>query len=477
MQVITPRWPEVLTDHVNRLYDKQFLASELTFTHNVHYPLREHVKVIDVKGTDLYLNESVFQIVPFDASDYFSGVPLIIHTDIALTGEKIVQALRESYGVDFDDDVDLTQDFLIGSYDPGTDVVIKFNPTSFIWEGEVTVRLRETSNDLNHVVKVRNLEALIIPDIIEPDTQSLQLILWPTIIKNQDVRRAFSTTRPVLLGGELLDKLMIDIYESGVVEPAYQHELFTLLAGQTLITDNELDADGKLIRKTELAIRSDSFSGVPMFHVEPLLEKHDLRQLVGDIDMSNYSAPNVDWTPYTQPLNGTTFNQVTKLLDMQTKWEPTKAEGISQVQEAIRAQGEDKVFSSYSRNVTARDYDQGKVTITIGAHPDSEFTGVIRLIYPLERFVVEMEKGGFFQTEQGGDVDLEVKRYVLTDKQKPLASNNHLNNSPLGRVTSINLSFLDLAFELRDTVSQNETDEGTEYKSSVDTTPTILEPK
>ncbi|EBW9734640.1 hypothetical protein DQR70_06550 [Salmonella enterica subsp. enterica serovar Oslo] len=171
MQIITPLWQDVLTNHLNRLYQKEWTNSDLLFSHNTHYPLRERVKVIDVSGLGIYQNMNVFQIVPYDVSDYFSGVPLIVYTEHPLSGTELLEKLTAYYGVMFDPEVDLDQSFIVGEYEPGADVEIVISPTSFIWTGKFVVRIREPSNNLNYAVRVRDLDALIIPDIIEPDTQ------------------------------------------------------------------------------------------------------------------------------------------------------------------------------------------------------------------------------------------------------------------------------------------------------------------
>lgn len=477
MQIITPLWQDVLTNHLNRLYQQEWTNSDLLFSHNPHYPLRERVKVIDVSGVGIYQNMNVFQIVPYNVSDYFSGVPLIIHAEHPLSGEELLEQLTDRYGIVFDSKLDVLQSFVVGQYAPGEDVEIVIAPTSFIWEGKFTVRLRESTNDLNYAVRVRDLDALIIPDIIEPDTQSLKLILTPVVIKDVDVRRAFTNNEEVLMTGALLDKLMIDIVESAVIDPEYYNELFTVLNGQTFV--NTVVTEDVLIEShTTSPLRSEHFSGTPTFTCEPYTQKPNLSVEIPPIDMSTFKLQDSQWRVYTGPLNTQDLSIVEELLKLAVETGNSEVVTINDIITSIHSEGVEGVFEGYSGHVMPEDYDTGKTTILLRTAPNSPYSGSIRLEYPVERFVVHMEKGkDFFQAENSDPIELEAKRYILAEEELPFQSHKYRRESHLGRVTVFSSLFLDQNFVIQDTVTVEDLGKWNEYTSSVNPVATVREPK
>ena len=477
MQIITPLWQDVLTNHLNRLYQKEWTNSDLVFSHNTHYPLRERVKVIDVSGLGIYQNMNVFQIVPYDVSDYFSGVPLIVYTEHPLSGTELLEKLTAYYGVMFDPEVDLDQSFIVGEYEPGTDVEIVISPTSFIWTGKFVVRIREPYNNLNYAVRVRDLDALIIPDIIEPDTQSLKLILTPVVIKDAALRRAFTDNEEVLMTGSLLDKLMIDIVESAVVDPKYYNELFTLLNGQTFV--NTVITDDILIEShTVSPLRSEHFSGTPTFTCVPYTKKPNLSVEIPPIDMSTFKLEGSQWRVYTGPLNTQDLSIVEELLKLAVEKGSTEGVTINDIIASIHSEGVEGVFEGYTGHVMPEDYETGKTTILLRTSENSPYSGSIRLEYPVERFVVHMEKGKeSFQAENSEPIELEAKRYILAEEELPFQSHKYRRESHLGRVTVFSSLFLDQNFKIQDTVTVEDLGKWNEYSSSVNPVATVREPK
>lgn len=436
MSLITPEWKQVLTDHLNRKYNKTFKATSLNFTHNRYYTPVPGFRFIDVTdGDGSLLGRGTLVIEPYDVAKYFKSVPVVIYPEDDLTGSAIIDLIASNFGIVFDKATDIDPAFLTKTFAVSTveTIVVPFLDTSFVWSGSLNVLISDDGLNLPVAVKNRQLDALIYPDITEDKTQSLLLLTTPMAISDKKLVRKFSGTEPTTIDGDTLDRLMIEIQGQFIVtDPSLLGELRDLLRGS--VFNSHPNSDPKYDRYTgpDVALKSVNFSGIPQFkftYVEPV---KDIGAIVGDIYISDDDQTVIDYE-YTQiaagMYHGNALATAVAAQAVNFEDDEDRYDEVMEIARIIRS-GEDddgnplpELFSGYTRS-TGIAVIEGQVrpVIIFTASPDSGYTGAIRVFLPLLKYAFSTEthwqhdngseKDGFKYIEledESSDIELEDK--------------------------------------------------------------------
>lgn len=441
MLQITPHWRKLLTNHLNSVNGIDLAESNMEFTPNGYYPQRNIVKVVDVEGIDAGINpgKQVFQYIPLDLGKYFQGVPLIYRSvEETVTGKELIEHIALAHGTVFDLEKDFTAEFLNQTFTIGDKVTVTAADTSYGYTGTFTIATFVDNYNLSRVILERNLDIYKIPDIIRDDTQSLQLILNPVVIKSKAFSKAVSKSDKFVLSGILLDELMIDIESTQMFNQEQLVELKDLLNGQTFevyLRENEIGYSRSIT-----PLQSEHYSGTPYFESVLVTPQDDLGELVGTIEMDKLGLDNHS---YLNPLMYNYFDNLAIILERAMEVYPEKADGISIVIDAMVEHGGASIFKDWSRPFTTKDMDAHYATVSANADERGMFIGKIDLKYSLDEFFIVTEQDRDpFELESGKNINMESYRITLTEDDGELMTFNFINRRALSESVIVLLALI-----------------------------------
>lgn len=422
MSLITPEWRVVLTDHINRKYKTSLKPAALLFEHNRYYTPITGCRIIDVlPGDGTLQGRGTLFIKPRDPKKYFLNIPVVIYPDSDLTGSELIDLLGQKYGIVFDKAVDIEQSFLNSKITLGGQqtIAIPFKADSFVWDGTLDIVIADSGLNLPTAVKNRELDALIIPDITDKNTQSLQLLTAPIVISDKTLVRKFSGSGPVLIEGNILDRLMVEIQSQFIVDNSDLgglRDLFTNIEFVSVET-GESDYDRYMTSVDSLA--NDKFSGYPRFRFKSVVIEDDIQSVVGEIVVKDLPDPSgLKMTSFLVATGDYNSSYMANLLNAQAEKYPERADGIREVIDAMF--GEESLFEPMDRSGAYAQLSTGKATVYVPTREGSGWTGRLPITFPMPTFAIEDESQKDLETEDGADVlNLEHKFIVVytTDGQ------------------------------------------------------------
>jgi hypothetical protein len=413
MAQIISSWQDVLTKYVNQTYGKSYDVADLQFKHNIFYTPIPGRKVIDAfAANDKNIHRGLCNIIPFDPVKFFQNVPVIVYSDDDATGSEIIDLLQDAYGIQFDKTLDFDAAFLARKYQIDSTVrtvTVTFAATSMIWEGDLSFITVSRGNDINKAVVNRDLDALVIPDITVAGTQSLQLITKPLVVINPTLVRKFSGSDPVVLEDSTLTLLIDELLSQRIVDASDAGELTDLFRGRTVVGYDTGETPYDRYVAPESALQGGKWSGIPRFKFKSVVIDTDISSIVGEIVVNDFPEPATVKMASFFVAAGHYQSYITNLLLAQMQLYPEKAEGI---QELI---GKDlsTVFSGVTRDVTGADIDNGKASVYLETVPGGEYSGRLKVTFPLPDFAIQDEAGIAIASEQGGSFLEMEERYIV----------------------------------------------------------------
>lgn len=413
MSQIILGWQNVLTDFVNQTYGRQYDVADLDFKHNPFYTPVKGRKVIDViPANDKNIHNGLLDIIPFDPVKFFANVPLVVYADEDSTGSQIIDILGGSYGIVFDKSIDFDETFLNRLYQIDStprEVTITFAATSMIWEGSIKVTTVTRGNNLAKEIVNRALDALTIPDITEPGTQSLQLITAPLIITNPTLIRKFSASEPVVLENDTLASLMEEISLQRIVDASDAGELEDLFRGRTVTSHLTGDSDYDRYMETVDVLKNGKWSGKPRFKFKSVEIEDDVGSIVGDIIVKDLPDQDLIKIPSFMVAAGFWQPYIVNLLSAQMKLYPNRQ---TEITELMNTPIED-VWLGMTRNVDGAALADGEATVYLETVPNSKYKGRLSIQFPLPNFAITTEAGVSLTVEKSSDFIGMESKYVV----------------------------------------------------------------
>lgn len=417
MSLITPEWQVVLTDHINRKYKTSLLPSALKFKHNRFYTPIKGCRIIDVLPADgTLIGRGTLFIKPRDPSKYFLNTPVTIYPEDDITGSQLVDLLGTKYGIVFDKAVDIESAFLTSSIKLGAQqtITIPFKDDSFVWDGSLDIVIADSGLNLPTAIRNRDLDALIIPDITDDSTQSLQLLTTPIIISDKTLVRKFSASGPILIEGNILDRLMVEIQSQLIVDNSDLGGLRDLFTNVEFIGVDTGDTDYDRYVTSMDSLANDKFSGKPRFRFKSVVIEDDIQSVVGEIVVKDLPDPStLKLSSFMIATGDYSGSNMANLLTAQANKYPERAEGINEVIRAMYS-GDGGVFESMDRSSAYAQLSTGKATVYLQTREGSGWTGRLSITFPMPTFAIEDESQKDLETEDGSDViNLEQKFIVV----------------------------------------------------------------
>lgn len=391
MLSIIASWQDVLTTFVNNKYGQTYDKADLDFRHNRFYKELKGRKVIDVfPANDKHIHRGLLNITPYDVSGFFSNIPLIVYPDDDTTGSGLIDLVASSYGVVFDKDIDLDKTFLeaqfrVDSTLRGVEVTIA--TTSMIWEGKFTIQYKSRGYNLNKEVVNRNLDVLIIPDIVQPNTQSLELITTPLVITDSRLLKLFSGSKPVVIEGDTLDRLMAEIEAQMIVDASDANELRDLFNGVSFNSVEEDNLPFDHYMTTATALNSGKWSGFPRIKFTAVAVENDIDKLIGTISTGDAEFGVIASDSFNV-LSGSWKRHMSSILAEHARLHPEREQDVND----IFILGVDKIFDNLDLSDIHKTDKPGFCNIYFDTIEGSGYTGRLTVEVPISRYSVEIEE-------------------------------------------------------------------------------------
>ncbi len=391
MLAIIASWQDVLTTFVNNKYGQTYDKADLDFRHNRFYKELKGRKVIDVfPANDKHIHRGLLNITPYNVSDFFSHNPLIVYPDDDTTGAGLIDLIATSYGIVFDKTIDFDDTFLqtplrVDSTLRGIEAVIA--STSMIWEGKFTIQYKSRGYNLNKEVVNRNLDVLVIPDIVQPNTQSLELITTPLVINDSRLLKLFSGSKPVVIEGDTLDRLMAEIEAQMIVDASDASELRDLFNGVSFVSVEEDNPPFDRYMTTDVALNSGKWSGFPRIKFKSVLVENDIDKLIGTISTGDAEFSVIAPDSFNV-LSGSWKRHMLSILTEHARVNPERAQDVND----IITLGVDKVFDNIDYSDVHKTDKPGFCNIYFDTIDGSGYTGRMTVEVPISRYSVEVEE-------------------------------------------------------------------------------------
>lgn len=391
MLSIIAGWQDVLTTFVNNKYGQTYDKADLDFRHNRFYKELKGRKVIDVfPANGKYIHHGLLNITPYNVSDFFSNIPLIVYPDDDTTGAGLIDLIADNYGILFDKALDFDTSFLqtpvrVDSTLRRIEVIIA--DTSMIWEGKFTIQYKSRGYNLNKELVNRNLDVLVIPDIVQPDTQSLELITTPLIINDSRLLKLFSGSKPVVIEGDTLDRLMAEIEAQMIVDASDAGELRDLFNGVSFVSVEEDNPPFDRYMTTDAALNSGKWSGLPQIKFKSVVVENDVDKLIGTISTGDAEFSIVAPDSFSV-LSGNWKRHMLSILSEHARVNPESAQDVDD----IITLGVDKVFDNIDYSDVQKTDKPGFCNVYFDTIDGSGYTGRMTLEVPISRYSVEVEE-------------------------------------------------------------------------------------